>query len=284
MHAIQTFRHERRRAAAAVSKAVRSRIGSGRRSAGPGTLAEAELGAPLPWPARSPVGHAVRPDHRRDPGQLHGQDAARHHRQRLGACTDPALARRHAGAAQGPERPSPRLDPRRRDVDPLARHPAARQHGWGSRLQLRRHQSRRELPVRVRCPPERNLLVPQSFGVPGTGRHVRAADHRPHRSASVLLRSRLRGLPVRLDRHGPGAPVRPAEEAVGVRQLLPAYGGRLLPRRAPGRLERDAKRSRGMGTHAHDADRPVRRQRAYLHLPDKRDHVAGQLDGTFPCR
>jgi len=45
--------------------------------------------------------------------------------------------------------------------------------------------------LRVRCQPERHLLVPQSLRVPGTNRAVRRADHRTERAGAVQLRSRL---------------------------------------------------------------------------------------------
>ena len=231
-----------------------------------------------PRRCRRAGGHRVRPAHRPDAGERHRPRAGRAHDQRLAAGPAPALARGRHGDAARVERA------RRRHVDPLARHPPARQHGRRPRSQLRRHPPRRDLHVSLPRAPGRHLLVPLARRLPGAAGRLWAAGDRAARAGAVPLRPRARGDAHRLDRRGPAARVRPAQEAERLLQHPPADARRLGARREARRAGRDARRAPRLGGDADEPDRPRRRRRLHLHLPDERAAAGRQLDRAVHAR
>ena len=184
------------------------------------------------------------------------------------------MARRRHGDAAG------RQCPRRRNLDSLARHPAARQHGRCAGAQLRRHPRRPELHLSLPGQAERHLLVPQPLGIPGAAGCLRSARHRAARAGTVRVRPRARVVADRLDRRESRARLRQAEEAVGLLQLPAAHRRRLLPGRRAQRPWGHAERTARVGRNAHERRRSGRRHRLHLHLPDERPATGRQLDGT----
>ena len=156
-----------------------------------------------------------------------GRSASRDHRQRLAARARAALARGNDGRAECQERNSAVVAPRSRDVDSLARHPAAREHGRRARRELQRHRPRRDVSLSIHGTAERHVLVPQPLGFPGASRAVRCANHRSCWTRALQLRPRLRGAALRLDRSRSRCTLCAAQEDVGPRQLLQAHCRRL---------------------------------------------------------
>src|SRR5690606_11363895 len=91
IHVVQTFRLRRRGTIRIIPAAVCPGAGRGWRNTRLGIMAKAELGAALAGANRGAGWYPIRPEHQRNPGELHGQDASGHHDQRLRARTDPAL-------------------------------------------------------------------------------------------------------------------------------------------------------------------------------------------------
>ena len=104
----------------------------------------------------------------------------------------------------------------------------------------------------------------------------------PREPRPVRVRPRARRAAVGLDRRGSRARLREAEEAVRLLQLPPAHGRRLLPRRRARTASARRWPNGGCGAQMRmNADRPRRRHRLHLHLPDERPAPAGNWTGLF---
>ena len=229
--------------------------------------------------------HRVRPGHRRDAGELHRRHAPGDHRQRLAAGAAAALARGHHGQPARAQR-------------------AARGSIHGHETSIHWHgillpanmdgvpglsfngiHRGETLPVPLRRPPERHLLVPQPF---------RDSRNRPACTAPIVIDAARSPSPSRydrdyvvmlsrLDRPRTRRAVRAAEEdgrttTTSTKRTVGDFCA-MTQRDGPAA---DARRPQDVGRDAHDADRPVGRQRQHLHLPDERHDRAGQLDRPVP--
>ena len=191
----------------------------------------------------------VRPPDRRDAHELHGCAASRLHRQRVSARADASMERRRHGDA------ARRQHVGRGRVDPLARHPSARQHGRRPRLEFPRHSSGRNLRLQVHRQAGRHVLVSQPLRVPGAAWPLRATRHRPAEARAVQVRPRAHRDAHRLDGRGSRASVREVEEAIRLLQLQTAHGRRLLARRSHAGLQGDGCGAEDVGRDADERRR-----------------------------